>query len=143
MATKEITFDTVREIGLRLPDVEDGTAYGSPALKVHGKMFTCVPTHRSAEPGSLAIRIDFEQREELMAADPDAYYLPDHYVNYPVMLVRLSRLHQDALRDLLLMAWRVVSTSSNRPIRRHKPLGRAKSARRCSTLTILCATFIS
>jgi hypothetical protein len=36
-------------------------------------MFTCVPTHRSAEPDSLAIRLDFDQRDELIAADPATY----------------------------------------------------------------------
>jgi len=55
-----------------------------------------------------------------MAADPGTYYLTDHYVNYPVMLVRLSRVHQDALRDLLLMAWRFVSSDVKRPARRRK-----------------------
>ena len=130
MATKKITFDTVREIGMRFPGVEYGTAYGAPALKVHGKMFTCVPTHRSAEPGSLAIRLDFDSRDELIAADPDTYYLKDHYVNYPCVLVRLSRIHEDALRDLLLMAMRFVSTRSTRPIRRPSPAGHTSRPRR-------------
>jgi hypothetical protein len=125
MATKKITFDTVREMGMRFAGVEYGTAYGAPALKVHGKMFTCVPTHRSAEPDSLAIRLDFDQRDELIAADPATYYLKDHYVNYPVVLVRLSRIHEDALRDLLMMAVRFVSTRSTRPIRRQSTTGRA------------------
>ncbi len=111
MPRKKISFDTVREMGLALPDVEEGTVYGSPALKVRGKMFACLAIHRSADPDSLAIRIDFDQRAELMAADPNTYYLTYHYVNYPVMLVRLTRVHPDALRDLLLMAWRFVSTS--------------------------------
>ena len=101
-------------MGLALPDVEEGTSYGSPSLKVGGKMFTCLPVHRSAEPDSLAVRIDFDQRDELMAAEPDTYYLTDHYVNYPVVLVRLSRIHRDALRDLLLMSWRFISANSKR-----------------------------
>ena len=54
---KGLTFAVVRQIGLKLPDVEEGTAYGSPALKVRGKMFTCIAIHRSAEPGSLAVRL--------------------------------------------------------------------------------------
>jgi hypothetical protein len=107
-APKKIAFDTVRTIGLTLPDVEEGTVYGSPALKVRGKMFACLAIHRSAEPGSLVIRIDFDQRDGLITADPDTYYLTEHYVNYPCVLVRLSRVHRDALRDLLLMAWRFV-----------------------------------
>ena len=54
MARKKITFDTVREMGLALPDVEEGTVYGSPALKVRGNMFACIAIHRSADPESLA-----------------------------------------------------------------------------------------
>ena len=123
MKKKTISFDTVREIGLALPDVEEGTTYGSPALKTRGKMFTCMAVHSSAEPGSLAIRIDFDQRDELIAADPDTYYITDHYVDYPSVLIRLSRVNRDALRDLLLMAHRFVSARPNRPARRGKPRG--------------------
>jgi len=49
-----------------------------------------------------------------MAASPDVYYLTDHYVNHPVVLVRLSRIHPDALRDLLGMAWRFVTAKTLR-----------------------------
>ena len=95
-------------MGLALPDVEEGTVYGSPALKVRGNMFACIAIHRSAEPESLGVCIDFAQRDELIAADPNTYYLTDHYVNYPCVLVRLTRVHPDALRDLLLIGWRFV-----------------------------------
>jgi hypothetical protein len=47
---------------------------------------TCIPIHKSAEPDSLAVRLDYDQRAELMAAAPDVYCLTDHYVNYPVVL---------------------------------------------------------
>lgn len=114
MPRKKISFDTVREMGLALPDVEEGRVYGSPALKVRGKMFACLAVHRSAESDSLAIRVDFDQRDELIAADPSTYYLTDHYVDYPVVLVRLTRVHADALRDLLLMGWRFVSSRGKR-----------------------------
>ncbi|MGH9175523.1 MAG: MmcQ/YjbR family DNA-binding protein [Vicinamibacterales bacterium] len=110
-----MSFDTVRDMGLALPGVEDGTTYGSPALKVRGKMFACLAIHRSAEPESLVVRIDFDERRELIAADPATYYITDHYVNYPAMLVRLRRVHPDALRDLLLTAWRFTSRRPNRP----------------------------
>jgi hypothetical protein len=117
---KTITFDTVRKIGLALPDVEADTTYGSPALKVRGRTFTCIPTHPSAEPHSLAVFIDIADRDELLAADPETYYLKDHYVNYPVLLVRLKRVHVDALRDLLQMAWRRASTRA-KPRSRRSP----------------------
>ena len=114
MPRKTIDFDTVRELGLALPGAEEGTTYGAPALKVGGKMFACVPSHRSAEPGSLAVRIAFDQRDELIAGEPDTYYLKEHYVPYPCVLVRLARIRRDALKDLLLMAWRFVSTTTGK-----------------------------
>ena len=114
MPGHKINFDAVRRIGLGLPDVEEGTTYGSPSLKVRGRLLTCLAVHKSAEPDSLAVRIDFDQRAELMAAHPDTYYLTYHYVNYPVVLVRLSRIRLDALRDLLGMAWRFVSAQTRR-----------------------------
>jgi hypothetical protein len=117
MPKKKIDFGTARSIALALPDVEESTTYGSPALKVRGKLLACIPVHRSAEPDSLAVRIDFARRAELLAADPEVYYLKDHYVNYPCVLVRLSRIHPDALRDLLGMAWRFVTSKQRKPAR--------------------------
>jgi hypothetical protein len=111
---KKISFDTVREIGLALPAVEEGTSYGKPALKVRGKMFVCIPSHRTAEPDSLAVRIDFDRRDELLAGDPQVYYLPDHYIDYATILVRLSRVHPDALRELIYMAHRFMSAGQKR-----------------------------
>jgi hypothetical protein len=116
-----VDFDSVRRIAHELPGVEDGTAYGSPAVKVRGKMFVCIPTHRSAERDSLAVRVDFERREELIKTEPDVYYLREHYVNYPVVLVRLNRIHPDALRDLLKMSWQFVSKSGSRGARGRRP----------------------
>jgi hypothetical protein len=107
-----IDFDTVRKIGLALPGVEESTAYGSPALKVHGKLLACIPAHRSAEPGSLVVRVDFDDRAELLAADPDVYYVTDHYVGYTAVLVRLSRVNPDVLRDLLGMAYKFVARNA-------------------------------
>jgi len=118
-AKNKIDFDTVRKMALALPGVEEGTAYGSPALKVRGKLLACIPTHRSAEPGSLVVCIRFDHREDLLAAAPDVYYVTHHYVNYPSVLVRLSRIHPDALRDLLEMAWRFVTAKTPGGKRRH------------------------
>jgi hypothetical protein len=110
MARKKIDFNFVREIALALPGVEESTTYGTPSFKVRGKLLTCLAIHRSAEPNTLAVRIDFAQRDELIDADPSVYYLTNHYVNYPVVLARLSRINEDALRDLLDMGWRFVTS---------------------------------
>ena len=71
-------------------------------------------THRSAEPGSLVVRVDFDDRAELLAADPDVYYVTDHYLNYTSVLVRLSRVTPDVLRDLLGMAHKFVTADATR-----------------------------
>jgi hypothetical protein len=115
-------FDTVRKIALQLPDVEESTAWGSPAFKVHGQWMIVVPTHKSAEPGSLAFRVDFERRAELLETAPDIYYLKDHYQNYPSVLVRLSRITPDALEGLVRLAWQTVSKKkpAKRPARNAK-----------------------
>jgi hypothetical protein len=96
-----LTFETVRELGLALPGVVDGTAYGAPALKLAGKLLACVPTNKSAEARSIAVRIDPEQRAELLRQDPHVYYITDHYAPYPTVLVRLSKIPRGDLQELL------------------------------------------
>jgi hypothetical protein len=65
-------------------------------------------SHKSAEPDTLVVRADFEQRAELLSADPNVYYLTDHYKGYPAVLVRLPLIAPDVLKDLLGMAYRFV-----------------------------------
>lgn len=122
-----IDFQTVRKIGLTLPGVEESTAYGSPALKVRGKLMACIPAHRSVEPASLVVCVDFADRAELLAEAPDVYYVTDHYIGYPSVLVRLSRVTPDVLRDVLGMAHKFVTAN----LARRSPSGkRRKSAPR-------------
>src|SRR5580700_9805684 len=92
-----VTFEEVRRIALSLQNVEEGTSYGTPAFKVGGKLIA-----RLKEDGdSLVVGTTFEERAEMMAAEPDTYYITDHYLKYPWVLVRLPRVHPDAIRDLL------------------------------------------
>lgn len=104
-----IDFDSVTQIGLTFPGVEESTAYGQPALKVGGKLLACLPSHRSVEPGTLVVRVDFADRAQLLAEAPDVYYLTDHYVDYNAVLVRFSRVNAGVLRDLLGMAYKFVT----------------------------------
>jgi hypothetical protein len=125
MPRSTIDFDTVRKIGLALPGVEEGTAYGFPALKVHGKLLACVPANRTAEPGSIVMRVDFDDRAELLAAAPEVYYVTNHYANYSAVLVRLSRVNPGVLRDLLGMAYKFVTAQAapRSPSRKRPALG--------------------
>lgn len=98
-----VTFETVRQLALALPEVEEGTSYGTPAFKVKGKLIA-----RLREDGdSLVVKIDFLKRDILINAEPETFYLTDHYRNYPWILVRLSQVRRDVLRDLLEQAWRL------------------------------------
>jgi hypothetical protein len=124
--TKAVTFATVRTVGLALPDVEEGTMYGSPALKLRGKFLACMASHKSAEPNSLVVRLDFEQRDAMIADDPDTYYLKPHYAGFPSVLVRLSRISREGLKDLLHASWREVNASAPKRKRTPPPAKRTR-----------------
>jgi hypothetical protein len=70
-------------------------------LQVGGAFMAGLATHESAEPGTLVVRADVEERQYLLDEAPDTYYLTDYYRKHPVVLARLSRLDRDALHDLL------------------------------------------
>jgi len=100
-----VTYETVRRIALALPGVEDSVSYGTPSLKVEGKFLA-----RLREDGeSLAIKADFPVREALMQEDPEMFYITDHYLNYPALLVRLAKVDLEKLRRLIEHAWRFVA----------------------------------
>ena len=126
MPRRRITFETVKKLGLELPGVEQGTMYGAPALKLKGHLLACVPTNKSAEPDSLAVSIDFEQREGLLADAPETYYVKPHYLPYPCVLVRLNRIDQDALKELLHASWQFVSSRSQKRRRGRVPKGMSR-----------------
>jgi hypothetical protein len=109
-----LTFQEALKIASSIGKVEESTSYGTPAIKVGGKLLA-----RLREDGdSLVVGTTFEEREEMLAADPETYYITDHYLKYPWVLVRLSRVHPDALRDLLGRAWRLAAASKPRTKRR-------------------------
>jgi hypothetical protein len=127
-------FKAVRAAAAALPDVEVTTSWGAPALKVRGKMFVCQAINKSAEPNTLAVRMDFAQRDALIEEDPTTYYLKEHYRDYPCVLVRLSRVHPDALRDLVQGAYRFVSEAApKRRARRTVSATRAPGRHRAVT----------
>ena len=114
-------FDVVIEAARALPDVEKSTSWGAAGLKVRGKLLACQAIHKSAEPNSIVVKIPIDQRDELIASEPGVYYVTEHYVNYPSVLVRLSRIHRDSLRDLLGMAYRFAGANKKRGARKRKP----------------------
>jgi hypothetical protein len=125
-----VSTEALREIALQFPDVEDATTERGVAFKARGRLLTCAAIHGSAEPGSVVIRIAPEQRARLMAAYPDALYLPAHYAKHPAVLARLARLDREALRDILGAAWlfvaeKAVAAKRSGSRRGRRPVGRS------------------
>lgn len=97
-----VAFHAVREWALALPGVEEGTSYGTPALRVRGKLFL-----RLWEDGeTLVLRTDEYERDFLLESDPAAFFVTDHYRGYPIVLVRLAAVRPERLRPLVVDSWR-------------------------------------
>ena len=92
----------LRALALALPGVEASLSYGTPAFKVKGKLIARL--HQDGE--SLVVKAGFDERELWMRKDPATFFITDHYRNHPFLLVRLARLREPALRELLEAAWR-------------------------------------
>lgn len=108
-------FELVRNVGLTWPDVEAATRYdGSPVLRIDGVFMAGLAVHPSAEPCTLVVRADREDREAFIEDAPDTYYLTDYYRPYPLVLVRLERVTQDALRELLSASRRLTLPKTRR-----------------------------
>jgi hypothetical protein len=100
-----VTYDTVRKLALSLPGVEEGTSYGTRALKVHGKLLV-----RLKEDGETIVLItDFFERDHLLSSAPETFFITDHYKDYPSILVRLAKVAPEQLRQLLEDSWRRVA----------------------------------
>jgi hypothetical protein len=91
---------------LGLPGTSEATSYGTPSVKVKGKILS---RWRTEAEGALALRCDFLDRQILLQADPGTFFLTDHYLNYPMVLVRLERLDAKSMQDLVERAWRLVA----------------------------------
>lgn len=113
-------FERVRKLGSELPGVVLSTYFGEPALKLDGQMLACMASHKSSEPNTLVVRIDFFERDLRVANEPDIYYLKPHYRDYPCVLARLSRIGDAALRDLLESGWRFVNSKKKASRSRRK-----------------------
>jgi hypothetical protein len=108
--TRGVSFTDVSKLGRALPGVIEGTSYGTPALKVGGKLLV-----RLKEDGeTLVLRMDFVNRDLLLRAEPDLFFLTDHYLNYPSILLRLTRVSKPRLKELLEDSWRLVTKEKPR-----------------------------
>ena len=120
-----MTFEAIRKIAIALEGVEETTSYGTPAFKVNGVMIARLRD----DIGALVVRMRIEDREALIAEDSGTYFVIDHYLDYPYILVNLAKVHPDAMRDLLGGARRLAAESNARGTRRKPRAGDRKSRR--------------
>lgn len=94
--------DDVRRIALSLPETEEKEAWRMPTFRVAGKMFVTVPDDGS----SFAVRCPRHERKELIAAEPEKFWVPAHEESSAWVRVRLGALEDvDELRDILVDSW--------------------------------------
>jgi hypothetical protein len=100
------SWDDVLQIGARFPEVEPGTSFGNPALKVRGKGMC----RMRSNPDALVVRVlDVEDQLALVRGEPDVYFTTPHYDGWPYVLVRLDAVGPTELAELIEDAWRVMA----------------------------------
>jgi hypothetical protein len=104
-----MTFDDVRKIALAWPEVEDGTSYGTPALKVRKKMLA-----RLKEDGDSLVMpgVPQDERDMLVESQPKVFYFTDHYRDYPAVLIHLSKAKRSHVEPLLRRRWRALASKA-------------------------------
>ncbi len=83
-----------------LAGVVESVSCGTPSLKVRGKFLA-----RLKDDATLVVRCPVDEKEMLMAAEPELYFQTDHYVGYDAMLVRLDAIDDARLSARLERAW--------------------------------------
>ena len=102
--SRRVTWATVRDLALSLSGVEESTSYRTPAMKVGGKLIA-----RLKEDGeTIVVPMTIDERDVRIEADPDVFFVTDHYVPWPYVLVRLAKVTRTDLRELLQDAWRMM-----------------------------------
>lgn len=90
---------------LALPGVTEGTCFGTPAFRVRGKFLARM--HQDGE--SLVLKC--ADRDPLLEAEPEAFHVTKHYLNYPTVLVRLAKVRRAKLREVIEQAWRMEASA--------------------------------
>jgi hypothetical protein len=104
-----VTFDDVRAIALTWPEVEDGTSYGTAALKVRKKLLARI---KEDDDALVMLGVPQEERAMLCENEPRVFYFTDHYRDYPTVLIRLSKAKRGHVEPLLRRRWRALASKA-------------------------------
>ena len=95
-----IGWDDLVALARELPEFEESTSYGRPALKVRGKFFAALRT----DPDAIVVKCDLEEKPLLLEARSDVLFETPHYRGYGAMLIRLDA-PLDDVREFLTDSW--------------------------------------
>lgn len=101
-----MTWDEAVATGLCLPGVERSTSYGTPALKVGGKLLVRL---RPEDDSIVLTGIPPEEAEALIADQPAVFHTTPHYAGHAVVLARLPALDLGRFKALLDRRWRALA----------------------------------
>jgi hypothetical protein len=110
------TWDDVARIALELPETDERVSRELRQWRVKDKGFVWErPLRRSdfealgdAAPDGpiLGARVEhLVAKEALLADDPTLFFTTPHFDGYPAVLVRLERIGEEDLRELIVEAW--------------------------------------
>jgi hypothetical protein len=102
MADTLASWGDVVAFACTLPGVETGTTYGRPAVKLRGKMLAATT---APDPGSFVLHTALDEKEVLIATDPETFWESDHYRGWPAVLVRYAAPDADRVRTVIARAW--------------------------------------
>jgi hypothetical protein len=100
-----VSWERVVQMGARFPGVQEGTSYGTPALRAGARGLMC---RMRTDPDALVLRVrDMGEREALLQGSPDAFFTIPHYDGHAMVLVDLARVDPEELAELIEDAWRI------------------------------------
>jgi hypothetical protein len=97
------TFADVVHLGEQLPEVEESTSYGTPALKIRGRSFCRLWGEREHarydidDSEVLVVFCELEWKQALLDAGDGALFTTAHYDGHGSVLVRLADVDPDDL----------------------------------------------
>ncbi len=125
------TFEDVARLALALPETEETTSYGnvSWAVRSRGKakskgfvwerplskkdrqqLTAAGEIEVPQDEVILAARVeDLAEKEAVLAEHPEAVFTTPHFNGYPAVLVRLDRIGEDLLEEVVTSAWLAVA----------------------------------
>src|ERR1700761_1846707 len=120
------------KIARAIPGATEVLWFRKPAVFLHGQFLTKV--HDKEEAMTLRVS-SMEMRDMMLEAEPELFYITDHYRNYPFLLARLSALTPKVLKEILIgraaqLAQNAEKVAARKKRNVKKPAAKKKTAKK-------------